>query len=125
WWHSVLPPSPMVYHLRNFLFSTFDLFLLHRVLLKFVQSRPARIIALGMFAASKIHMTIIGYVNVYEASILLMTILLTVLFWFRYIEARRTSDYILTLLFCTYSAYSKDNGFVVIVILAVMVLSLA
>ncbi|MEK6325019.1 MAG: hypothetical protein AABN33_25550 [Acidobacteriota bacterium] len=125
WWHFVLPADPMVYHIRNFIFCVLNLFLLHRVLLKFVRSRPARFIALGIFAASKMHMTIIGYINVYEASILLMTILLAVLFWFRYIETRRTSDYFLTFLFCAFSAYSKDNGFTVIVILAAMVPALA
>jgi hypothetical protein len=125
WWHFVLPADPMVYHIRNYLFCAVNLFLLYRVLMKFVQSRSARIIALGLFAATKIHMTIIGYINVYEASILLMTILLAVLFWFRYIEERRTSDYVLTLLFCTFSAYSKDNGFVVIVLLAAMILAFA
>jgi hypothetical protein len=125
WWHFVLPPDPMVYHIRNYIFCSINLFLLYRVLLKFVKSRSARVIALGLFAATKIHLTIIGYINVYEASILLMTILLAVLFWFRYIEERRPSDYALTLLFCTFSAFAKDNGFVVIVILAAMILAFA
>ncbi|MEK6282048.1 MAG: hypothetical protein AABN95_16965 [Acidobacteriota bacterium] len=70
-------------------------------------------------------MTIIGYTNIYESSILLMTILLTVLFWFRYIETRRKWDYVLTLVFCTYSVYCKDNGFIVTGILAAMILGLA
>jgi hypothetical protein len=125
WWHFVLPPDPMVYHIRNFVFCVVNLCLLHRVLSKFVHSRSARIIALGLFAATKIHLTIIGYVNIFEVSILLMTILLVVLFWFRYIEARRPSDYVLALLFCIFAAYSKDNGFIVIGILAAMVLAIA
>jgi hypothetical protein len=125
WWHFVLPAEPMVYHVRNFIFCAINFFLFHRVLLKFVQSRRARSIALGLLAVSKIHLTIIGYINVFEASILLMTILLTVLFWFRYIESRRTLDYALTCLFCSFSAYSKDNGFIVIGILAAMIVALA
>lgn len=124
-WHFILPADPMVYHIRNVIFCAISLLLLHRVLLKFVRSRQARNAALGMFAASKIHLTIIGYINVYEASILLITILSTVLFWFRYIKARRSSDYLLTLFFCVVSVYSKDNGFVVIGILAAMVLAVA
>jgi len=124
-WHFILPADPMVYHIRNFVFCVLNIFLLHRVLLKFVRSRPARTIALGIFAASKIHFTIIGYINIYESSVLLMTILLSVLFWFRYIETRRKWDYILTLLVCTFSVYSKDNGFVVIGILAAMIPGLA
>lgn len=124
-WDFILPANPTVYHIRNFVFCALNLFLLHRVLLKFVRSRPAGIIALGIFAASKIHLTIIGYINIYESSILLMTILLSVLFWFRYIQTRRKWDYVLTLLVCTFSVYSKDNGFVVIGILAAMILGLA
>jgi hypothetical protein len=125
WWHFVLPPDPMVYHLRNFVFCAVNLFLLHRVLLKLVRSRSARIIALVLFAVSKIHLTIIGYANLYEVLILLMSTMLAVLFWLRYVEARRGFDYALTLLFCTFSAYSKDNGFIVVGVLAVMILALA
>jgi hypothetical protein len=119
-WDFILPANPTVYHIRNFAFCVLNIFLLHRVLLKFVRSREARIIALSIFAASKIHLTIIGYVNIYESSILLMTILLTVLFWFRYIEERRTLDYVLTVAMCVFSVYSKDNGFIIIGILAAM-----
>lgn len=121
WWHFVLPPDPMIYHIRNAIFCVVNLVLFHRVLLRFVQSRQARIIAVGLFAVSKMHMTIIGYIVVYEASVLLMTILLAVLFWFRYIENKRTMDYVLTLLFCTFSVFSKDNGLFVIVILVTIV----
>jgi hypothetical protein len=124
-WHFILPANPMVYHIRNVIFCAISFVLLHRVLLKFVRSPQARIAALSLFAVSKIHFTIIGYINVYEASVLLITILSTVLFWFRYIKDRRKSDYLLTLFFCSLSAYSKDNGFVVIGILAAMILALA
>ncbi|MFL6273945.1 MAG: hypothetical protein ACJ74G_01960, partial [Blastocatellia bacterium] len=123
WWHDVLPPDPMFYHVRNAVFCIINLFLFYRVLLKFVESRSARLTALGLFAASKIHLTVIGYINVYEASILLMTILLTVLFWFRYLESRRSADYLLALLFTTFSVYSKDNGFLLIVLLAAMIVA--
>jgi hypothetical protein len=124
WWFFVLPPDPMAYHVRNFIFCCLNLFLLHRVLLKFVKSRPARAIALCLFAASKIHMTIIGYIGAHEVSILLMTILLAVLFWFRYIETRGSLDYVLALVFCALSVYSKDQGLVVIGILAAMIVAL-
>lgn len=124
WWDFVLPADPMVYHIRNFIICAVSLLLLYRVLLKFVRSRPARIMALGMFAVSKIHLTIIGYIIV-GGSILPMTILLAVLFWFRYIETRRTADYFLTLIFGAFSVYSSDSGFAVIVILAAMIPALA
>lgn len=124
-WDYILPANPVVYHIRNFVFCVLNIFLLYRVLLKFVRTRPARLIAISILAVSKLYLTIIGYINLYESSILLMTILLSVLFWFRYIEARRKSDYILTLVFFTLSAYSKDQGFIVIGILAAMSLNLA
>jgi hypothetical protein len=124
-WYFILPPNPLVYHIRNFGFCAINLFLLHRLLLKVVRSPRARIAALGMFAASKIHLTLIGYINDYEISIFLMTILLTVLFWCRYLESRRLFDYILTLIFSILSVYSKDNGFMISGVLAAMTVGLA
>lgn len=124
WWDFVLPADPMAYHIRNFIICAVSLLLLYRVLLKFVRSRLARIIALGMFAASKIHLTSIGYITA-GGSILPMTILLAVLFWFRYIETRRLADYFLTLIFGAFSVYSTDSGFAMFVILVTMISALA
>ena len=125
WWHFVLPPEPMYYHIRNFTFCVVSLVLVHRVLLKVVRSRTARTIALLFFASSKIFLTIIGYINNYENSLLLIVGLLTVLFWLRYIENRRAVDYALALAFCLICAFSKDNGLAVIVLMAACVISLA
>src|SRR6266496_5808767 len=47
-WDFVLPADPLVYHIRNFVFCAVNLFLLHRVLLKFARSRSARLIAVGI-----------------------------------------------------------------------------
>ncbi|HVQ39776.1 MAG TPA: hypothetical protein VMS31_19705 [Pyrinomonadaceae bacterium] len=124
-WDFILPPNPVVYHLRNFVFCTLNIFLLCRILLKFVRSRPARLLAISLLAVSKIFLTLIGYINLYESSVLLMATLLTVLFWFRYIEERRKLDYILTLFFFALTTYCKDQGFVVIGVLAAMSLGLA
>src|ERR1043165_500304 len=70
WWHYVLPPDPMMYHVRNFVFCCVNTFLLYRVLLKCVNSAQARIIALCLFAFSKIHLTIIGRISVFEDAML-------------------------------------------------------
>jgi hypothetical protein len=51
--------------------------------------------------------------------------MLAVLFWLLYVEVRRGFDYALTLCFCMFCAYCKDNGFIVIGILALMILALA
>lgn len=124
-WHFVLPPEPMYYHLRNFAFCVVSLVLLHRVLLKVVLSRTARVIALLLFASSKMFLTIIGYINAYETSVLLIAGLLTVLFWLRYIENRRALDYALALTFCLICCFTKDNGVAVIGLMAACVISLA
>src|ERR1041384_42151 len=47
-WDFILPPDPMLYHIRNYVFCVLNLFLFYRVLLKFIQSRPARFIAIGL-----------------------------------------------------------------------------
>ena len=125
WWHFVLPPEPMYYHIRNYAFCVVGLVLVHRVLLKIVRSRTARIIALLLFASSKIFLTIIGYINNYENSVLLIAGLLTVLFWLRYIESKRAVDYALALTFCLICSFSKDNGLAVIVLMFACVISLA
>jgi hypothetical protein len=117
WSNFLLPVDPTVYHIRNYVFCVINLVLLYRILLRLIRSRLARIVALGLFAASKIHFTTIGYMNVVEATVLLMTILLTLLFWLRYIETRRISDYVLGLISCALSVYSKDNGFAVVGVL--------
>lgn len=124
-WIFILPPNSLIYHIRNFVFCAATVFLLYLVLLKLVRSRSARILALALFAVSKMHLSIIGSINTYEASVLLMNELLTVWFWIRYLEKRRTLDYVLTFGFCTLAVYSKDNGFIIIAILAAMVLALA
>jgi len=124
-WIFILPSSPLTYHIRNFVFCAINVFLFYCVLLKLVRSRPARIIAIALFAASKIHLSIIGSINAYEASVLLMNELLTILFWVRYLQERRTLDYFLTFIFCALSVFSKDNGFMVIGIQASMVLAIA
>jgi hypothetical protein len=124
WWNFILPPEPMAYHIRNAVLCCVNIFLLHRVLLKFVRSPWARAIALFLVAASKLYLTMIGRISLYEDSILLLTILLSILFWCRYIKNRRATDYILSLVFCTYSVYSKDHGFVILGVLAAIIVAL-
>jgi hypothetical protein len=124
-WHFILPPDPMYYHIRNFIVVVVSLALVHRVLLKLVQSRAARTIALLFFASSKMFLSIIGYINLYEVSILLITTLLTLIFWLRYIEHRRTVDYFVALAFCLLCSYAKEIGFLVIAPMAILVAVLA
>ena len=113
-WDFILPTEPWIYHVRNFVCTILNLFLLHRVLLRLVASRWARGLALLFFAVSKVHLTNIGYINIYDSIIMLTTLLATVLFLLRYLANKRPVDYALTLLFGLFSIFGKDYGLVII-----------
>lgn len=121
-WNLYLPPVPLLYHLRNLAFGLLALFLLHRLLLHLVASAPARMVALLFFAGSKVHLTLIGYVNLLGSVIILITLLGTLLLLRRYFERRRPLDYALALLCCWYCIGTKDSAFVVVAIVAAFVL---
>ncbi len=122
-WYYLLPPDPIAYHLRNFAFSIINLLLLHRVLVRLIRLRNARVLAFLSFALSKVHLTTIGYINIFDSIILLMLLLLTLLFFLRYITYRHSLDYCAGLFFCSLSIFSKDYGFVIVgVVLALLAL---
>jgi hypothetical protein len=116
-WHFVLPLDPTPYHWRNFAFAALNLMLLHRVLLRLTPSRPARVVAVLLVAVSKIHLTTIGYLNMFDAVVLLALVLLTVLFLLRYLDTRRPYDYALMLAGMVLTVFSKDHGFAVVPVL--------
>lgn len=120
-WYFILPLDPWVYHVRNFIFSGINLLLLYRVLLRLVVTRAARILALFFFALSKVHLTAIGYVTIYDSIIMLALLLSTLLFFLRYIVHHRTLDYGLGLLFCFLSLFTRDYGMVIVAVVAVLV----
>jgi hypothetical protein len=120
WWH-ILPLDPWVYHVRNFLFTGLNVFLLHRVLVHLTVHRRARVLAVAFFAVSKVHLVTIGFVNVYDSIISLTLLLLTVLFFLRYIEQRRPTDYVVAMVACCLAIFTKDYGLVVVVVVAALV----
>jgi hypothetical protein len=113
-WHSILPPDPFLFHLRNFAFIAINLFLLYRVLLRLVENRFVRVLALSLFVVSKVHFTTIGYINIYDALLMLTLLLLTILLLLRFLSTGRRLDYLGGLLFCGLSIFSKDYGIAVI-----------
>lgn len=117
-WHYFLPLAPFAYHLRNFLFVVVNITLLHRLLLRLVQSRVARLTGVGFFAVSKINLTTIGYLNIFDSIILLTLLLITLLFLIRFIDQGRLVDYAVALLGCGLSIFSKDYGLVVVGVIA-------
>lgn len=124
-WQFVLPLDPLVHHIRNFAFTIVNLALFYRVLLRWVVSLWARVVALLVFVFSKIHLTTIGYINVYDSIISLMLLLLTVLFFSRYADGRRVLDYVLAMLFCLLSIFTKDYGLVVVCVVFALVISIS
>ena len=122
-WHFVLPLDPFAYHLRNFAFATVNLLLLHRVLLRVPSSMPGRLIAVVFFAISKIHLTTIGYVNIFDVILMLALALLTSLCLLRYLATRRMRDYLLALACGVLSIFSKDYALAVIAVLLAIVVA--
>jgi hypothetical protein len=122
-WYFLLPLEPWAYHLRNFAFSLVNIVLLHRVLVKLVASRHARILAFLFFALSKIHLTTIGYINIFDSTVMLMILLSAILFFARFIAGGRTLDYALGLLFGFLCIFTKDFGLVGVFVLVALVAS--
>ncbi len=122
-WYYILPLEPWAYHLRNFVFSIINLLLLHRVLARLIASQYARVLAFLFFTLSKIHLTTIGYINIFDSIVSLMLLLATILFFLRYIAERRKFDYLLALLFCFLSIFSKDYGLVIVFVVGALMAS--
>jgi hypothetical protein len=121
-WNLYLPPVPLWYHLRNLAFALLALALLQQLLIRLGVSPPARLVALLFFAGSRVHLTLIGYVNLLGSIVILITLLATLLFLLRYFERRRNVDYALALLCCWYCIGTKDGAFVAVAIVGVFVL---
>jgi uncharacterized membrane protein YtjA (UPF0391 family) len=120
-WHFVLPQDPLAFHLRNFVFSVINLWLFHRLLLRLVSSRAARLTAFFLFALSKVHLTTIGYINIFDSIVMLMLLLATLLFFTRFVQERRRIDYALGLAFAVLSMFTKDHGVVMVAVVMALI----
>jgi len=113
-WHFVLPLDPLAFHLRNFALTVINLWLFHRLLLRFVVSRGAHVIAFLLFAISKVHLTTIGYINLFDSTVMLMLLLATLLAFAR-------KDYALGYTFAILSMFTKDHGIAVVALVMAMI----
>ena len=120
-WYFLLPLDPWWYHARNFAFSVVNLVLLHRISLRLVPSRWARGLALVFFAVSKVHLTTIGYIMVFDSILMLTLLLLTVLCALRWCAGRSTRDYAAALFFCGLCAFTKDYAVAAVAVLLAVV----
>lgn len=113
-WHFVLPLDPLAFHLRNFAFTVINLWLFHRLLLRLVSSRVAHVVAFFLFAISKVHLTTIGYINLFDSIVMLLLLLATLLFFAR-------NDLALGYTFAILSMFTKDHGVVVVAVVMAMI----
>jgi hypothetical protein len=117
-WYFLLPPDPLAYHLRNFALTVVVLALLHRVLLRVAPSRPARILAVMLFAASKVHLTTIGYLMIFDSILMLTLLLLAVLATLRWCASGAPGDRLGALAATALCALTKDYGVVAVAVVA-------
>lgn len=120
-WYFWLPLDPWAYHVRNFAFTLVDLALLHRIARRLIASRPARLLAMTAFAASKVHLTTIGYIMIFDSIVMLLCLLAAVLFALRWCDSHAASDRRLALLWCALAAFTKDYGVCTVAVVAATV----
>ncbi len=116
----VLPWDPFVHHIRNFLFTLINLFLLYRIMLRVSASCIARLIGIAFFTVSMVHLTTIGLINALEIIVTLLHFLLTLLFLIRYFQGQKNRDYFLSLIFFTFGVFSRDYSVVFIFVIGVL-----
>lgn len=120
-WYFLLPPDPFGYHVRNFVLTVVALALLHRVLLRVAPVRAARIFALGLFAASKVHLTTLGYLMIFDSILMLTFLLAAVLCALRWNATGAGRDRVFALGFTLLCAFTKDYGVVAVAVVAAFV----
>lgn len=113
-WHFLLPQDPFAFHLRNFAFTLLNVVLLHRLLLSLISSPRARIVAILLFLFSKVHLTVIGYINIFDSTVFLLLLLLTLLLFLRHLRTEQTRDFVLACLTFSLAVFSKDYGLVIL-----------
>lgn len=120
-WMAILPLDPWAHHVRNYVGSVLAVLLLHRVLLRLTTSRYARVIGVGLFAVSKIHLTNIGYINCNDSVVSLLLLLAAVLLWLRHLDSKSTGDYVAAVGLSALAIFTKDYGLVVVALVATIV----
>lgn len=119
-WYPLLPRDPVFFHIRNFLFSVINIFLLSLILGRLRVSRKAHVLSILFFTLSKVHFTLIGYIALYYALSGLTLLLSTFFFFLRFMESRRRLDYVLGLLCFSLLVHVRDSHLVGLGVLAVL-----
>ena len=116
----ILPWDPYVHHLRNYFFTLLNLFLIYRILIRVTSSKLARLVGISFFALSKVHLSTIGFIAMFEHIITLTHFLFALLFTIRYLQERKKSDYLLALIFFALSVFSRDFSVVLLAVVFVL-----
>ncbi len=96
---ALLPLNPVAFHLRNWFFSGLAVLVFHRLLLELTPHKTARIAALLYFAVSKIHFSVIGYLNLFGTLLASVALLAATLFFLKYFR-RQTWKFLLAGIVC-------------------------
>ena len=115
-----LPWDPVIHHWRNLAFELLNLVLLYRIMLRMTGSFLPRVLGMALFVVSKVHLTIIGYINCIDNIGTLFYLLATVLFALRFYQDHRKRDYALAILFFGLGMFARDSSFVFFAVILVM-----
>jgi hypothetical protein len=121
--HEVLPPLPTAFHARNYLLLLANLLIFHRFLVEIVSAPLARVLAVVLVGVSKVHFTLIGYINIFGGILAVTWTLLAALAFIRFVKHGRYGDYVLVLLTATLAIFSKETGISVLFVLAAILWS--
>jgi fucose 4-O-acetylase-like acetyltransferase len=116
----ILPWNPVIHHLRNYLFTLLNLFLIYRIMIRVTSSKLARMVGISFFALSKVHLSTIGFIAMFEHIITLTHFLFALLFTIRYLQERKKRDYLLALVFFALSVFSRDFSVVLLAVIFVL-----
>jgi hypothetical protein len=119
-WNLIAPADALLYHLRNVAFVVVNGLLLHRLLLRLVEDRFGRGVAMTFYAISKVHLTTIGYVATFSTILLLFATLAMFVAFCRWLERRRWGDFAVALFFAAFLVFSKDYGAVAVLLLPLL-----
>jgi fucose 4-O-acetylase-like acetyltransferase len=116
-----LPGDPVIFHIRNLSLNLINVLLLYQIMLLTVRWRTARLIGIGVFILSKVHLTIIGWIQSVDQAMTLMQFLVCILFLIRYLQKRRWVDYVIALIFFTLGIFARDYSVIFVLVVLILI----
>lgn len=110
----VLPLRAEAYHIANFMLVIGIVILLHRFLLLYVKSLPARVLPLMYFSTLSVHLTLIGYINLFGTILVSFLYLAAIYTFCMYFIERRISFLVIGSLAAFLSLFIKETAIVIL-----------